>query len=99
MHLPEGDGPLVGDTVLIAQPADLRVRHRRDLPLVRVDRAKACSRFRAGFAVRVDERSGGRTRCGALHVLASDAESLCETQPELSVVLLAVLLVPQVSQD
>src|SRR5438552_9038749 len=99
MHLPECDGPLLRDAVVIPQTADLRVGHRRDLPLVRVDRAKACSSFRAGFVVRIDKRSGGRTRCGTLHVLAPDTESLCEAQPQLPVVLLPVLLVPQVPQD
>src|SRR6266568_4429030 len=89
------------DAVPPAEPLDLGFGHLRDLPLVRVQGPHPRRHRPLGGAppVRVHEALRGVVPWGGPHVAAIHADALGEPQPQLLVIGLPVLLVPQVVQD
>ncbi|MEX2459607.1 MAG: hypothetical protein WD770_11570 [Actinomycetota bacterium] len=87
------------DPVVLCEALDLRGGHSRHLGLVRVQGREA-GRGRLGrrLPVRLHQGPGGLVGLGPQDVLPTDADGLREAEPQLGVVVGAVLLVPQVVQ-
>src|SRR5262245_32076598 len=92
---------LVADTVELLQSIHFRAGDFRNLGLISVESrdARHEGRVLRNAAVRFVQGKGLREWLSVDHVLARKAERLAETEPELRVVVRAILLLPQVLEQ
>src|SRR5260370_1164702 len=101
MHLEITEPARIVDSVKPAEPRDLRLRHRRNLALVRIQRRQPLGRapLTADRSKSVHERCGFPPWSGVQHVLAAKSQAPGELQPEFGMIRIARFLVNQVREQ